>query len=241
MQTLPNEMLNEILNWLPLRERIMSRLVCKIFRDMTPKFDVQDLNSIKENLFELFAYIGLSHIPTNIPFYLPQSFKFVIRDETRFRTYIKIDLGRSTPHTMNTLGNPNTQLVARQIILDTNYEFTEMDDLDGIACHEGFNKLFSNVKSLLKISMKEYQSLIFNDTHELNCRWMFQSLLLRTSIITNHTLEQLKFYLTAYDYHCAEQNWNSKFKIITQYLEPLYKHCNRKEELTLLLWLYLFE
>ena len=60
----PNEILDYILDYIPLRERIQKRLVCKRFRDVTPSwtFDFDESDTLKKLFIEQATIINIPYL-----------------------------------------------------------------------------------------------------------------------------------------------------------------------------------
>lgn len=236
METLPREILNEVLEWLPLQNRIQTRLVSKKFRDATPSFQLENPLLVKEKVTELDGFVELSRLQMphmHSPYFLPQRFSFEIiyDDYLHKNTIVRISMDR---------GSNGLTHVCREFVKDKDHEFILMDDVDGVQYFEGIKKLYCNIRDLLKITIKRRLYLTCNG-HLLDCYTSLHRILTNPNLEMKRTMDHLSFLLTEEDLDWVNQSWNTSYAILKTNLDPVFCLTKKKEELTNLIWLYLFQ
>lgn len=243
MQFVPQEILNEILEYLPLKERILSRRVCRKWRDITPCFAIENPVLLKENLFELIGMFILSSLcPPIYGYALHNSYiniyDFEIRDGSKIITKV-----RMTSHADHDL--------RRKIFEDWEYLFTKMDYIDGIPLSRKLIKAFSNIRDLIKITqMDPERKLYYGSQVIFDNQFNLYKIFFDPMWITNQTLKTFN-YLTEdkdYDWFCS--HWNDNHHSIHDCLKDVFSksrklglgvsETKRSEELAKMIWRYLF-
>jgi len=151
MNTLPQEILNEILDYLSLSERLEKRIVCKRFRDIIVplSLDKKNLYLLRECLFELGAIVNLQymlkkHIHLHQSFILEciSNISGIVFHKVKFEIYrAQMDMNQDV-HT----------IIRREILVDSQNRFTEYDDIDGTNYYDGMKKLLCNIRDFFIIS-----------------------------------------------------------------------------------------
>lgn len=168
MNGVPNEILDYILDYIPLRERIQKRLVCKRFRDVTPSwtFDFDESDTLKKLFIEQATIINIPYLCDDKDSLIMLKFKIFDTINLKYRHEINIGF-HNTFHI-----RPQT-IINRYILVDDNLVFSHLDDLDDHLYFEGVKKLICSVRNILTLSSEKGYSLrIDNELFD----WTFRTL-----------------------------------------------------------------
>jgi hypothetical protein len=231
MEFVPREILNEILNYLPLAERIRCRRVCKRWASITPSYQIQQPIVIKEKVFELLAMRILSSLDPAIYGYpLPNynnSFNFEIKKGNVLFTKVRL--------TTIIRGDENN--VMREIFKDDHNLFSDLDYKDGIAYSQGIKKTFCNFRDLIKITnMYSESELYYEGKMIYNKHYDFSKIFYDPMWITNTTLEKIYLMTNEVDHRWFVERWNNNHNMIFDMLKGLFSQTKRKKELAEMIW-----
>lgn len=241
MDFVPREILNEILDYLPLTERIQCRRVCKKWNNITPSFKIDQPLLVKEKLFELLGLRILSSLTPPIYGYrlhmYIHSHEFEIRySETEITNFQKnSDLITKVRLTLDHQTN-----IRREIYRDTDFLFSEYDNIDGVSHKEGIRKAFCNLRDLIKITnMDSHRKLYYNDKVIFDRNHDLSKMFYDPMWITNTTLEKIFILTEEKDYWWFVERWNENHNCIFEMLKDKFSKTKRQEELSKLIWSYL--
>lgn len=234
MDSLPQEILEYILDYVPLAERIQKRLVNKRFRDLIPGFYLtfDEENNLKNQLSVLGS---LMIIPKIVKKKLKNSVNYlyfrILDRQTRIAKY-KLRL--------TTYLDDEHILVRRELFLDENEEFSKMDDIDEADCSDGIKKLLSSVQNIIKITRND--QLWIEDT----ILYWKETVKLYFNNPVKLRIESMKSYeslLESYEYtyvnSLMEKNHSFIFEILGEKLKMITP--NRRDEYIDLLLFILFK
>jgi len=233
MDFVPREILNEILDYLTLTERIQCRLVCKKWKHITPSFQIDQPLLVKEKLFELLAMRILSSLSPPIYGYRLQNYihshDFKISQCEIFVTKVRL-----------TLVDENN--MRREIYRDDGYLFSEYDNIDGVSHKEGIRKAFCNLRDLIKITnMDSCRSLYYEDQIIFDRNYDLSKIFYDPMWITNTTLNTIFNLTNEKDYWWFVERWNENHNCIFDILKDVFSKTKRKEELGKMIWSYLMK
>jgi len=222
MEFVPREILNEILDYLPLAERIKCRRVCKRWTSITPSFQIPQPIVIKEKVFELLALRILSSpdLDIYIPFIV--SLNFEIKKGNVLFTKLRL--------TMNG---------EKVIYKDEHNLFSDLDFKDGLGYSEGIKKIFCNFRDLIKIANMHSESALYYEEKMIYDQHYDFSNIFYDPMITHTTL--LNIYLTTdgVELEWFVDRWNNNYNFIFDSLKEVFSQTKRQKQLAEMIWKYI--
>jgi hypothetical protein len=158
MDFLPLEILNHILNYLPLKDKLEKRVVCKKFNQLLPNLQIssRELDILRDAFYEMGS---LCLIP-----------ELLNRNFTRQINDIRLEITKNNQTQqliyIDTYPESTHILIRRQIIVDVGNQFFKLDDLDPYPFYEGIKKLFHCIKNILSLT-KNTDHLIFKNNNQI--------------------------------------------------------------------------
>jgi hypothetical protein len=210
MEDLPEEIIDYILDFLPLQKRLNTRLLNKRFRDAT--FCIEIGNKIEKNsIFELWGFEILKFL-----------FETSFGDWT-FQIYDKRGKIRFYSKMCYCEGDG----LARIIITDDLEEKFDTYDLsDGVSYKEGLRKLYCNSRDILKMTI--------NSNSLLKCCGENYSIQKIIDVINKNV------YTPGYEwFEGAEESVRKNMEILGN-VKSMLSSTRKKEELERLLWMRFF-
>jgi len=215
MEFVPREILNEILDYLPLAERIKCRRVCKRWTSITPSYQIPQPIVIKEKVLELLALRILSSPDLDI-YHSPDlaysvlSLNFEIKKGNVLFTKVRL--------TMN--GEKN---VMREIYKDEHHLFWDLDFKDGLSHSEGIKKIFCNFRDLIKIAnMHSESELYYEEKMIYNQHYDFSKIFYDPMWITHTTLLNIYLMTDEVEQRWFVERWNNNYNFIFDSLKEVF-------------------
>jgi hypothetical protein len=199
MNQLPDEILEVILDYISMDERLEKRLVCKRFRDIVPSIPFKPY---KKCILELSALLVLPDlIYRNIKSCLQTLLMEVIDPEERWICKVNFIIYNDR----RTQEGPLFTMVRREIVCDKDKKFEQYDDLDEYNYYDGIMKLLCGIYNILSIS-EEYQSQIYHRRDNI-LDWKPKTKEFLNSPFENSILimERYKTILDTKDYHQIQE------------------------------------
>ena len=222
MEQLPLEMIHHILHFLPLRDKIQNRVVCKTFRDLLPdlKLDPSEKRFIKKSVIELASICLIPEIVMG-GINIIQPFKFQIVDP-KGQIKHRVDVS-------NYISNGQI-LIRREIIIDQDSRFSDLDDLDPYFYYDGLKKFLCTIQNILSICGK-------HDTLFIHGRdWLWQEMSIRFILNPIQEYSNLsKKYESILSSHLSDLDYISSYSYliinsIYQILSPRFKQIREQDK-----------
>lgn len=167
MDLLPPEILEWILEYIPLRDRIRCRLVCHKFNQVIPNYHLIKMDNLRKEFCKFGALQIVSDARVKNYY---GSFPLGVVDSENNNIH-RINIVWYSCHVENRV------VVRREIYADWNSMFSVMDDNDEFTHRDGIDKVKCSIRNLLLLQTPGCKLKRFDDTKEgTEIKWIDQTI-----------------------------------------------------------------